>query len=78
MAQTAHISEVLPEGFDLEQDQDGDWWLFPPVDVTIFSVPGEGWLVTDDYMVGRDWNKQSDVEAACLDYLAALAKAEGR
>lgn len=35
----------LPEGYSLEKDQDGDWILIPPADVTIFSVPGEGLLI---------------------------------
>ena len=75
---SAQHTPTLPEGYDLEQDQDGDWWLFPPESVTIFSVPGEGWLVTDDYMNGRDWNNRNDILKACIDYLAAIAKAEGR
>ena len=29
----------------LEQDDDGDWLLVPPSDVTIFSVPGEPLLI---------------------------------
>lgn len=59
----------LPEGYELEQDTDGDWVLIPPADVTIFSDPGEGWIVTRDYMQGRDWDNRSDVEAACIEYL---------
>lgn len=35
----------LPNGYTLEQDQDGDWILLPPKDVTIFSAPGEGLLI---------------------------------
>jgi hypothetical protein len=35
----------LPEGFTLEIDTDGDWVLCPPDDVTIFSAPGEGYLI---------------------------------
>ncbi len=35
----------LPDGFTLEQDQDGDWVLFPPANVTIFSTAGEGLLI---------------------------------
>jgi hypothetical protein len=57
----------------LEQDDDGDWVLIPPVDRTIFTVPGEGWLVTDYYMRGRDWDCRADVEAACSEYLAGIA-----
>ena len=35
----------LPEGYTLAQDDDGDWILIPPPDVTIFSEPGEGLLI---------------------------------
>lgn len=48
----------------LELDGDGDWILWPPTDVTIFSAPGEGLLV------GR-----CDEETARQDaekYLAAI------
>ncbi len=38
-------SDRLPVGYELEQDQDGDWILWPPMDVTIFSAPGEGLLI---------------------------------
>lgn len=62
----------LPTGYTIEADQDGDYWLFPPPDVTIFSVPGEGWLVTEDFMAGRDWDQPSDVTAACIEYLACV------
>jgi hypothetical protein len=65
----------LPAGYSLEPDADGDFWLYPPEDVTIFSVPGEGWLVTDSYMTGRDWKNPAHVEAACLDYLSASVPA---
>lgn len=66
-------TSTLPAGYELEQDSDGDWVLIPPADITIFSVPGEGWLVTDDFMVSRDWNSRADVEAACLDFLVVAA-----
>lgn len=64
----------LPEGFTLEQDDDGDWLLIPPQTVTIFSVPGEPWMITTDFMQGRDWDNQSDLVAASLDYLNLVAK----
>jgi hypothetical protein len=61
-------------GYSIERDSDGDPFLVPPVSVTIFSEPGEGWLVTADYMQGRDWDNDVDVEAACIEYLAELAR----
>lgn len=66
--------EGLPEGYAMERDQDGDPILIPPANVTIFSEPGEGWLVTADYMQGRDWNSESDVIAACCDYLRSIGR----
>ncbi|KQM88630.1 hypothetical protein ASE67_02500 [Sphingomonas sp. Leaf23] len=68
-------SDGLPVGYELEQDIDGDWVLIPPADVTIFSMPGEGWLVAGYYMNGRDWDSRADVVAACRDYLAAQVSA---
>lgn len=65
---------ALPDGFSIEQDQDGDWVLVPPLDVTIFSVPGEGWMVTDCYMQGRDWDSPNDIIAACQEYLKGPAQ----
>ena len=59
----------LPEGYELVIDADGDAWLRPPVGVTIYSEAGEGWLITADYMQGRDWCVKADLEAACCDYL---------
>ena len=59
-------------GCTLEQDIDGDWVLRPPITVTIFTVPGEGWLVTRDYMQGRDWDSRSDVLSACEEYLSTI------
>lgn len=57
----------LPIGYSLEQDQDGDWILVPPEDVTIFSVPGEGLLIgTCD---------RETALADALEYLAGLAAA---
>lgn len=42
--------DTLPPGFELEQDEDGDWVLIPPPDVTIVSEPGEPLLIGDvDY-----------------------------
>lgn len=52
----------LPAGYDLEQDQDGDWILYPPEDVTIVSVPGEG------FFIGR-----CDEDTALSDALELLA-----
>jgi hypothetical protein len=65
------VAAMLPTGYEVEQDGDGDWLLVPPADVTIFSTPGEPWLVTDDYMRGGDWDSRTDVTAACVQYLAA-------
>lgn len=40
----------LPDGFELVEDEDGDWVLIPPSDVTIFSEPGEPLLIGEcDY-----------------------------
>lgn len=64
----------LPPGYTLEADSDGDWLLVPPEGVTIFGEPGEGWIVTDDYMKGRDYDSRADVLAAALDYLAAIGE----
>lgn len=66
----------LPDGYHIEFDVEGDAWLIPPTDVTIFSQPGEAWLITDDYMSGRDWNKAADLTAASLAYLADLVREE--
>lgn len=60
---------TLPSGYTLEFDDDGDPVLVPPADVTIFSAPGEGWLVTAGYMTCRDWDSESDLIAACCEYL---------
>jgi len=40
----------------LELDSDGDWILWPPTDVTIFSAPGEGFLIgrCDEATARRD------------------------
>lgn len=38
-------ASTLPAGYTLEQDQDGDWLLCPPDDVTLFSEPGEPLLI---------------------------------
>lgn len=51
-------------GCELEQDDDGDWILIPPEDVTIFSIPGEG------YLIGRCDRKTAAADAH--RYLAAL------
>ena len=72
---TATLTRSIPADFSLEQDDDGDWILFPPVDATIFSIPGEGWLVTDAFMQGRDWGCEADVAAACAEYLDSIGGA---
>lgn len=61
---------VLPAGYAIERNNEGYPILLPPENVTIFSEPGEGWLITDDFLVGRDWNCDSDCIAACVEYLA--------
>lgn len=71
------IEAEMPVGYSLEQDGDGDWILVPPGDVTIFSVPGEGWLVCDSWMVGRDWGRRDHVIAACVEYLAHIKSGDG-
>jgi hypothetical protein len=63
----------LPAGFTIEQDDDGDWFLIPPSNVTIFSVPGEPWMITNDFMRSRDWNSQGDLVAASCEYLGCAA-----
>lgn len=62
----------LPPGFMIERDQDDDPILIPPANVTIFSEPGEGWLVTDYFMQGRDWSNDADVISACCEYLRSI------
>jgi hypothetical protein len=57
------------ERFDVAQDDDGDWLLVPPAEITVFSEPGEPWLVTDDAMRGADWSSTEDVRRACGRYL---------
>lgn len=52
----------LPVGLTLEVDEDGDWVLCPPADVTIFSAPGEG------YLIG-----QCDAATAFADALAFMS-----
>lgn len=49
-------------GYSIEQDDDGDWVLIPPENVTIFSVPGEGVLLSA--------SNESDALAEALNYLA--------
>jgi hypothetical protein len=39
------MSFPLPNGYSLEIDDDGDWLLCCPPDVTIFSEPGEPWFI---------------------------------
>ena len=65
------IAGLLPRGFSVEQDSDGDWLLVPPANVTIFSEPGEPWLVTDDYMGSSDWTDPEAVTAGCVQFLGA-------
>lgn len=54
----------LPEGYELDQDQDGDWLLIGPPDVVLFSEPGEPILLAG-----------FDQEAALAEALELLAKA---
>ena len=63
---------MLPSGYTLERDQDGDPILVPPADIIIFSEPGEGWLIQASYMDGRSWESDDDCIAACVDYLRTL------
>ncbi len=55
-------SNLLPHGYSLDQDDDGDWILSPPESVTIFSAPGEGLLIG-----------QCDRNTALMDALDHLA-----
>ena len=51
-ADTPTLESSLPDGFELAKDEDGDWVLIPPPDVTIFSEPGEPLLIGDcDYQI---------------------------
>lgn len=53
-------------GCTLEKDDDGDWILWPPANVTIFSAPGEGLLIGS-----------CDAETAIADSHAYLATIDG-
>lgn len=55
---------ALPEGFTVERDSDGDWVLVPPEDVTIFSVPGEGYLL--------DAETEDEARSAAITYLRSI------
>lgn len=55
----------LPEGWKLNADDDGDWWLVPPSNVNIVSIPGEAYLIGtcsrevahgDAIQLLKDWN----------------------
>ena len=59
------MANKLPQGYILEQDYDGDWVLYPPQDVVIFSAPGEGLLIGS-----------CDFETAIQDALAYLGAIE--
>jgi hypothetical protein len=48
----------LERGFSLCRDDDGDFWLLPPENVTILSAPGEALLLNAD--------NETSAEAAAL------------
>ena len=60
---TANAS--LPAGYALWADQDGDWWLDCPDDVTLFSLPGEALLIGE-----------CDIATALADAQAAIRDTE--
>lgn len=39
------LREPLPEGFRLQKDADGDWRLYVPDHIVVYSMPGEGILI---------------------------------
>lgn len=47
-AETPILTDGLPQGYSVEQDTDGDWILLPPSNVTIYSLPGEGIILSPD------------------------------
>lgn len=45
LAYAIAAADGLPPGYSLEEDQDGDWLLYGPPDVVLFSEPGEPLLI---------------------------------
>jgi hypothetical protein len=41
------VMSRLPDGYEIVIDDDGDFWLVGPVDVTLFSEPGEPLLLCE-------------------------------
>lgn len=60
---------VLPLGFFVTRDDDGDWVLVPPAGRTIFSAPGEPLLLT----VGNEATKR-DAVSASQQYLRKIGE----
>lgn len=58
------MSITLKFGCSVEQDSDGDWVIVPPLDVTIFSVPGEPFLLAA--------STEQEAHEEALAYLAML------
>ena len=63
--------DKLPEGFTVDtiefSDGSTDWAIIPPLDVTIFSVPGEPFLLS------AATEEEATIEA--LDYLKSAGLA---
>lgn len=62
------IDDTLKFGCSVECDSDGDWIIWAPAHITIFSAPGEGVL-----LVAR--TKEEAVEEAKA-YLAGISEQE--
>lgn len=53
LQESAPEAAGLPQGYSVWSDEEGDWWLMPPSDVTIFSVPGESLLLVESASYGE-------------------------
>ena len=58
----------LPFDCTVERDSDGDWVICPPDNVTIFSVPGEGYLLAA--------STEEDAVQEAQAYLAGITEEE--
>ena len=63
------MNSELKFGCSVEQDSDGDWVIVPPIDVTIFSVPGE------PFLLAASTEQEANEEASA--YLNAILADEG-
>lgn len=61
---------VLPAGYYVTRDDDGDWVLIPPADQTIFSEPGEPLLLAEGFLLEDDTKKAA--VAAAQQHLTSI------